>query len=86
MAERVWPWAGDLLGYKAEKKKQATGCSQADPIEANAPRRIFTAKKREAVRRVVGEESPRCPPKGKKIGSWDPSNSLWLKLRGDAFG
>ena len=28
--------SGDLLGYKAEKKKQATGCSQADPIEANA--------------------------------------------------
>lgn len=28
-------FSGDLLAYKAEKKKQATGCSQADPIEAN---------------------------------------------------
>jgi len=26
---------GDLLGYKAEKKKQPTGCSQAMFIEAN---------------------------------------------------
>lgn len=29
--------SGDLLGYQAVKKKQATGCSQADPIEANVP-------------------------------------------------
>ncbi|CAK9038317.1 unnamed protein product [Durusdinium trenchii] len=34
---------GDLLGYKAEKKKQATGCSQADPIEANVEDRNRTA-------------------------------------------
>ena len=27
---------GDLMGYKAEKKKQEPGCSQANPIEANA--------------------------------------------------
>ena len=26
---------GDLLGYKAEKKKQETGCSAAMHIEAN---------------------------------------------------
>ena len=33
----VWCGSGDLLGYQAVKKKQATGCSQADPIEANVP-------------------------------------------------
>eukprot|EP00913_Durusdinium_trenchii_P010692 g10032.t1 len=36
-------YPGDLLGYKAEKKKQATGCSQADPIEANVEDRNRTA-------------------------------------------
>lgn len=34
---------GDLLGYQAVKKKQATGCSQADPIEANVEDRNRTA-------------------------------------------
>lgn len=34
---------GDLLGYKAEKKKQPTGCSQAMFIEANVEDRNRTA-------------------------------------------
>ncbi|CAJ1440078.1 unnamed protein product [Effrenium voratum] len=34
---------GDLLGYKAEKKKQETGCSQAMHIEANVEDRNRTA-------------------------------------------
>jgi len=34
---------GDLLGYKAEKKKQATGCSAAMHIEANVEDRNRTA-------------------------------------------
>ena len=34
---------GDLLGYKAEKKKQATGCSAAQHIEANVEDRNRTA-------------------------------------------
>ena len=33
----------DLLGYKAEKKKQATGCSAAQHIEANVEDRNRTA-------------------------------------------
>ena len=34
---------GDLLGYKAEKKKQETGCSAAMHIEANVEDRNRTA-------------------------------------------
>eukprot|EP00490_Sorites_sp_Unknown_P012186 CAMPEP_0114648018 /NCGR_PEP_ID=MMETSP0191-20121206/6123_1 /TAXON_ID=126664 /ORGANISM="Sorites sp." /LENGTH=694 /DNA_ID=CAMNT_0001861211 /DNA_START=96 /DNA_END=2180 /DNA_ORIENTATION=- len=34
---------GELLGYKAEKKKQATGCSAAQHIEANVEDRNRTA-------------------------------------------
>lgn len=34
---------GDLLGYKAEKKMQSTGCSSSMPIEANVEDRNRTA-------------------------------------------
>merc|ERR1719183_2742407 len=34
---------GDLLGYKAEKKKQSTGCTSANEIEANIEDRNRTA-------------------------------------------